>query len=599
MSSNESDPRAEYETRLAARRAGLLQLQRSADRISVVRLVLFGAAAALVYPALFRSALSPAWILVPLAAFGVAVVRHAAIISARERLERAVAFYEGGLARLTHAWAGRGNAGERFRDERHPYSADLDLFGRGSLFELLCAARTAPGEAALARWLLGPADPATIRTRQEAVRELAPDLDLREELAIVGDEIRGDVRAEDLAGWARTASSARGEWPAIAAGALGGANVATLLAALALPAGWIAFAISVTVSAAFALAFRSDVREALARADRPEHELELLSRLLSRLERRKFRAPLLAGLRASLATGGRPASARIARLARLIQVNDSRRNMLFAPLSALLLLGTQIAFAVERWRRANGLDVERWVEATAGIEALCSVARRAYERPADPFPEIVDSGPCFDGQAVGHPLLPEDGCVPNDVRLGDGLQVLLVSGSNMSGKSTLLRTVGVNTVLALAGAPVRAARLRVSPLAVGAAMRVTDSLQEGLSHFYAEIKRLRAIVELGRGERPLLFLLDEILQGTNSHDRRIGAEAVIRALVVQGGIGLVTTHDLALARIADALAPRAANVHFEDHLEGERIAFDYRLRPGVVERGNALGLMRAIGLPVP
>jgi len=188
--------------------------------------------------------------------------------------------------------------------------------------------------------------------------------------------------------------------------------------------------------------------------------------------------------------------------------------------------------------------------------------------------------------------------VRNDVSLTAGLKVLVVSGSNMSGKSTLLRTVGINAVLALAGAPVRARSLRIAPLALGASIRILDSIQEGTSRFYAEITRLRKLVSLADGPIPLLFLLDELLHGTNSHDRRIGAEAVVRGLVQQGAIGLLTTHDLALAHIVDVLAPHAVNVHFEDHIENGRIAFDYTLRPGVVKKSNALELMRSIGLKV-
>jgi len=588
------DPRGEYEKRLGERRAEAARLSSAETRISILRLVLFVAAVALTWPALFAGMLSPAWILFPLGLFAVAVVRHARLIAERERVQRAVAFYEGGLARLDDRWAGRGNPGNRFRDAHHPYSGDLDIFGRGSVFELLCAARTTPGEATLARWLLAPADARTIRARQEAVRELAPMVDLRERLAVVGDEIREALVAEDLTEWARTPHGPRRRWATLVAGALGLVNVATLAVALA-SGVWIAFALAVAVSAVFVLVHRAHVRTELAGVERPERELELLSKVLEQLERASFEAPLLVELRSGLATEGHTASRSIGRLARLIQIHDSRRNMMFAPVAGLLLTGTQIAFAIERWRRAHGSEVERWIAAVGRIEALGSLARQAFEHPADPFPEIVELAPCFEGDGLGHPLLPQDACVRNDVRLGDELRLLLVSGSNMSGKSTLLRTVGVNTVLALAGAPVRAASLRVSTMAVGASMRVTDSLQEGLSHFYAEIQRLRAIVELGP---PLLFLLDEILQGTNSQDRRVGAEAVIRGLVERGGIGLVTTHDLALARIADDLAPRATNVHFEDHLEGGRIRFDYRLRPGVVTRGNALGLMRAIGLPV-
>jgi DNA mismatch repair ATPase MutS len=188
--------------------------------------------------------------------------------------------------------------------------------------------------------------------------------------------------------------------------------------------------------------------------------------------------------------------------------------------------------------------------------------------------------------------------VPNDIALGEEPRLLLVSGSNMSGKSTLLRTVGVSLVLAQAGAPVRGASLTLSPLALGSSIRVHDSLQAGSSRFYAEITRLRQIMDLATGQTPLLFLLDEILHGTNSSDRRVGAEAVIRGLLDRGALGLVTTHDLALADAAEALAPRARNVHFEDHVECGRIAFDYRMRDGVVKKSNALALMRAVGLEV-
>jgi DNA mismatch repair ATPase MutS len=226
------------------------------------------------------------------------------------------------------------------------------------------------------------------------------------------------------------------------------------------------------------------------------------------------------------------------------------------------------------------------------------VAGYAYEHPSDPFPEIVEQGPLFDASGLGHPLLPSSACVRNDLRLDGGRLLLLISGSNMSGKSTLLRAVGVNVVLALAGAPVRAEALRVSPVSLGASIRINDSLEAGRSRFYAEITRLRQLMEIARDRPPLLFLLDEILHGTNSGDRRTGAEAVVKGLLDRGGLGLVTTHDLALAGIAEALAPRARNVHFEDHLEGGRMAFDYRLKDGVVRKSNALALMRAVGLDV-
>jgi DNA mismatch repair ATPase MutS len=232
------------------------------------------------------------------------------------------------------------------------------------------------------------------------------------------------------------------------------------------------------------------------------------------------------------------------------------------------------------------------------LEALSSLAALAYERPHWTAPELVEDGPLFEAEVLRHPLMNPNRAVPNSVRVGGHRPLLIVSGSNMSGKSTLLRAVGLNTVLAWAGSVVAAQRLRVSPVAVAASMRVVDSLQDGKSRFYAEITRLRQIMDLTGTKRPVLFLLDELLSGTNSHDRRIGAEAVVRTLVERGAIGFVTTHDLALTQIADSIDGRAVNVHFEDQLEAGQIHFDYTMRPGVVERSNALELMRAVGLDV-
>lgn len=292
-------------------------------------------------------------------------------------------------------------------------------------------------------------------------------------------------------------------------------------------------------------------------------------------------------------------SERIAQLGNLLDLLHSRSNQLFMPLAYLLMWGTQMAHAIEQWRGIAGPAIARWLDVVGQFETLCALAAYAYENPNDPFPEIVtEGGPCYDGEQLGHPLLPASRCVRNDLRLTGDLRVLIVSGSNMSGKSTFLRTAGINAVLALAGAPVRAQRLLLSPLALGATLRIQDSLQQGRSRFYAEILRVRQIVDLTRGPLPLLFLLDEIFAGTNSHDRRLGAEAIVAGLVEAGALGLVTTHDLSLTHIAEQLGPRAANVHFADHFDKGEMKFDYRLQPGVVRHSNALALMRAVGLRV-
>jgi DNA mismatch repair ATPase MutS len=294
---------------------------------------------------------------------------------------------------------------------------------------------------------------------------------------------------------------------------------------------------------------------------------------------------------------GQPASQRTARLERLIELLDSRDNLIMRLVGPVLLWTTQLAMAIEAWRKVSGAGIAGWVSAVGEMEALTSLACYAYEHPNDPFPTISDQQGMFDARMMAHPLLPESRSVRNDLGLSQNMRLIVISGSNMSGKSTLLRTTGVNTVLALAGAPVRAEALTVSPLQLGASIRINDSLQAGASRFYAEITRLRDILALA-DKGPVLFLLDELLNGTNSHDRRIGAEGVVRGLVRRDAIGLVTTHDLALAAIADSLSPQAANKHFEDHLENGVMTFDYRIQPGVVEKSNALELMRAVGLDV-
>jgi DNA mismatch repair ATPase MutS len=330
-------------------------------------------------------------------------------------------------------------------------------------------------------------------------------------------------------------------------------------------------------------------------------ELGAVARVAELLRQQHFSDPHLTGLQASIASQGRPASRHIHHLERLVAWLESRRNQLFAVFAWALLLPEQLCFAIEAWRARHGAAAVRWLGAIGEIEALCSLATFAFEHPDYAWPELeaATEPPRLCATALGHPLLPAATRVSNDLALDQTHRLLVVTGSNMSGKSTLLRTVGVNVVLAQAGGPVCATALRLTPLAVGASMRAEDSLEQGVSRFFAEIKRLHDILSLTAQERPVLFLLDEILNGTNSIDRRDGAAAVVGRLLERGAIGLLTTHDLALADLADAPATHGANIHFQDTLEGDRLVFDYRIRPGVVTRRNALDLMRLVGIDVP
>jgi hypothetical protein len=536
-------------------------------------------------------------VLVPAAAFIAAIVAHDRIIKQLEMSRRRVAFYESGIARLKGEWEGGGASGARFADPFHPFSADLDLFGRGSLFELLCTARTRAGEDTLAAWLLDGAPPDTIRARQEAVRELAPRLDLREQLALLGTDVRSSTNPAELAVWGAEPPHPFAPWQRGAAFVLGTVSIAAVVLWFA-GFGPVPMLAAAAAGQLFAYPFRKRVKQIVDGVGKPARDLELLSLLLARIESEPFQSPLLRDMVMGLASESELASRRIARLERLVDLLESRRNMIFAPFAFLALWQEQFAFAIEAWRGATGPRVAGWLSAIGEFEALSALANYAWERPENTYPVIQEHGLCVEAVGAAHPLLLRGPAVANDVRLDSETRALVVSGSNMSGKSTLLRTIGTNVVLALAGAPVRAASFRVSPLRLGASIRTQDSLQSGVSRFYAEIKRLRQIMELTDGDTPVLFLLDEILHGTNSHDRLIGAEAVVRGLLARGAIGLVTTHDLALARIAEEPELHVANVHFQDEVRDGKMAFDYRLKPGVVTRSNALDLMRSVGLPV-
>jgi hypothetical protein len=417
-------------------------------------------------------------------------------------------------------------------------------------------------------------------------------------MALAGDESSSSMQQEHLQDWATAPAAALPGWIFHLAVTATTASLAGLGLWIFTGAGPVPFAAALVAQSALAVGLRGRVAPILAAAETPVQSLSRTSALLACVEAERFESPLLAELGTRLETTGHSPSEELEALRRLVDRRDVRANQFFAPIAALLLWGTHVALALERWRTRCGPRLPVWIDAAGEIEALCALSTFAYENPEDPFPEVVEGEPVFEGRGLGHPLLPRDRCVPNDLRLGRRPQALVMSGSNMSGKSTMLRTVGCNTVLALAGAPVRATALRLTPLAIAASIRIVDSLQAGQSHFMAEITRLRQVVGIAQGSVPALFLLDEILHGTNSHDRRIGAEAVIRGLVDHGALGIVTTHDLALTEIVPGSDGKLENVHFEDHLEAGAMHFDYRLRDGVVEKSNALALMRSVGLDV-
>ena len=532
---------------------------------------------------------------------------HEMVMRARARANAAVQYYDAGIARIEDRWMRdtpgptplRGYAGT---GPDHPYADDLDIFGPRSLFQLLSCCRTPMGEERLASWLLRPSPVPTIRERQAHVAAVRPRIDLRERIAVVNAGRKRSIDAAKLIAWAESMSlmpRLRALIVALAiafAAALyvymnGGSGIFVVVSAI------------VNVAALAWLGKRANyVVESLAGATESA-ALDLLANVIREMEAEAAAdATFTSRLKDNAASRG------IARLAMISDWADSRHNVFLRLAEIPLLFTLQLAYAAESWRRAHGRHLQQWIDVVAETEALLSLAGYSYEHPADVFPEITDATggaeAFIDAIEIAHPLLPAAEAIANSISLAASTvdltspSVLIVSGSNMSGKSTLMRTVGVNAVLALAGAPVRAQRLRLTPLQLGTCLRHTDSLQEHRSGFYTEALRIRAICNLLDGPLPVLFLFDELLSGTNSKDRRIAAEGVIRTMLNRQAIGMVTTHDLSLTEIAAIFPERVHNVHLQDTVVDGKMVFDYKVRDGVIAHSNALALMRIIGLDV-
>ena len=587
----------EYANRLAAREARVAQFDKTHIWLGNVRLAIVAISAVMAYVSLAQHLFSFWWWGVPLAIFLAIAVYHSRILERLDQATRAVRFYRDGIARIEDRWAQIGDGGDRFSDPHHVYASDLDLFGKCSLFQLLSTARTRIGQETLSRWLLAPAEVSTIRERQAAVQELGEKLDFREQLSLVGHASQIGVHNEELTNWAEAPNRLRSKWVRLVAPLLVIGAVATAIVWGMHGPAW-PFLLAVLVEAVITFRFRRDLEFILHGSEKALHDLDLLSAVLTLLEAESFKAPLLQRLSCELSSDSNPGSQVIAKLRSIVHYIEAHHNSVVRALDIPLLYSVQVAYAAESWREQHGHAVRRWLEAVGEFEALISISGYHYEHPADVFPEFVSGGPQFRAEQLGHPLLPSASCVRNDVSVGGAQRVLLVSGSNMSGKSTLMRAIGINIVLANAGAPVRATKFQLTPLRLGACILVNDSLQEGSSRFYAEILRLREIFDLAGSGPGLLFLLDELLQGTNSSDRRMGAEGLVRALLERGAIGIISTHDLALTEIGGEHKDRIHNVHFQDELRDGKIRFDYRLREGVVTKSNGLELMRSIGLQV-
>jgi len=546
----------------------------------------------------------PAWstlLPVPLAAAaGRRYIRNRSGWLRTSRLER---FYQDGLARLENRFAGLGFPGDEFQVAGHPYAADLNLFGVGSLFESLCTARTEIGRRRLAEYLLTPTGIDESSARQEAVRELVTRPALREDIPLLGKFDSRDSSSATFADWLANpipwiAPPVR--WLAVGTSlALGLLILFTYVARPVALHSWIEAAPWMAglalVNVIVAGSFRRTVKKELEFSNLVGLEIGVVREGIALLQGQRFESAKLCGIVEELKKGG--AATVLLRLERMTAALHVCAHPFFEFVCHVLIMKTHLALGLAHWRQRHGESLKRWLRAWAEFEALAAMAGYACEHPHDTFPELIQAEVVLDGCELGHPMIPAAACVRNHIALGAGRRLYVISGSNMAGKSTLLRAIGMNAVLAYAGAPVRAASLRISLVAVCASLSVVDSMVEGKSRFLAEVEKLRQMTTFARGQTPVLFLIDEILGGTNSRDRRIAAEAVVRSLVASGAVGALSTHDLALAEIAEIEGLGGANVHMGSRDGSDPLDFDYLLKPGVTRESNAIAIARMAGVP--
>lgn len=534
-----------------------------------------------------------------LLAFAALILAHGKVLAAQAAAEARRAVHERHLRRLSGAWTELPAAGEL--PPEHPYAVDVDLVGAGSLQQRIDVSRTRRGEEVLSAWLGAPAELATVAARQEAVRELAADLDFRAALEAYGDRARGGAKLDGSPFLAFTRRE-----PFLLGSPLVFVIHASPLVVLGLyltdvagwlpPLGWV---LALALQSLLALGLGRHPVDAFQLIAARRGYAEAFQRMLVHVEQAELKAPLLRTLQGRLAIGGKPPSRYMARLDRWAGLAEFHTQFpIHLVVNFATLWDLHVLLRLERWNAEVGQGLEDAFEALAELEALSSLATLLHQDPGATLPELVAEDTAFSAEALAHPLLPPDTRVPNDVALPEPSSVLIVTGSNMAGKSTLLRAVGLNLALTFAGGPVIARALRTSPVRLRASMRIDDSLQRGASYFHAELMKLRNVVEDAAGEPPVFFLLDELLRGTNARARHIGARAILRHLLDRGARGLAATHDVALAELERELPGRVANVHFTDVLRDGEMVFDYRLRPGVVRTSNALRLLSMAGIEV-
>lgn len=489
--------------------------------------------------------------------------------------------------------------GSNYKPETHEYANDLDIFGRASLYQYINRTNSEQGNKMFADWLLHQALPGMILQRQETVKELTPETGWRQQLQSCGIATKITIATQQrIEKWLEQPVSFSGKllWnilkyllPAISFSFLTLHLINILDASIFYPLMLLMLAVSFAISKLII----SDYLQ----LNRIAPELESLSESISLIEKKEFKTDLIKKLQAKYKTGLVTSSESIKKLKKVLDLLDIRLNpLVFIPLNTFLFWDLQQIFTLEKWKIANKHNIRDWFGTLAEIECLSSIANLAFNHPENSFPRISNKEGVFIADSMGHPLIAKEKMVCNSFSTEGVNQMNLITGSNMAGKSTFLRSIGINIVLAMMGSTVFARSLALSPMKVLSSMRVNDNLEESTSTFYAELKKLKEVINSVYNNEKVFLLLDEILRGTNSADRHAGSKALIKQLIHHKAVGLIATHDLELAKLADEFPDKIHNYHFDVQVANDELYFDYKLKRGICQSMNASLLMKKIGI---
>ncbi len=588
-----------YQDKVDRYRQNAEHLQHKEDRLSMGRLVTF----VLIFVLFFAlNSLSVTWAvtasLACVIAFGFLIKQYAKTEKLKEFYNHLVEINTLELKSLSGESSGFAD-GHEYVDREHPNSYDLDLFGHASVFQFMNRTSSQPGAHMLAQWLIAPANPAEIKERQQAVEELKPEIDWRQKLMTTGYFSKRSLdNPGELLSWMRRENEfhkiRRLKYITLALSIL--TIVLTFLVIAGTPPAVLLLVF--VLNFLFYFSQSRKINRLHQQVSKSADLLQTYAVLISLIEAKEFRTQKLISLQ-QIFRSQPAASTAIKRLSQLVNRLDTRLNvMVSVPLNLYFFWDIHVSLALEKWKKQHAADIEPWLDAMAEFEVLTSLANMAFNNPAWVLPEIVPGYFTLKAENTGHPLIPESRRILNDIEIIEGGKIVVVTGSNMSGKSTFLRTCGVNAVLAMAGAPVCASSFKISHVQVYSSMRISDSLEDNTSSFYAELKRLAAIIRQSEQDPKVFLLLDEILRGTNSNDRFTGSVALIKQLAGYGTVAVVATHDLKLAELEKDLPGKIDNYHFDVKVDGEELYFDYKLTPGVCTSLNASILMKKMGIRV-